>query len=144
MKLVIMSPCHGDDGYFFIGNAGTNDRIYIRTSGNVYNTNNVYSAISDSKLKESIVDSSPKLDKLMQVKVRSYTLIADQSKLKQIGVVAQELEEVFPSMVEEITLPDDSDTIKTVKYSVFVPILIKAIQELNAKVTALEAKVGVI
>jgi hypothetical protein len=140
--LVIQSPNYsGNDGYSFIVNAGGNDRLYIRTSGNVQNTNNSYGAISDVKLKENIVDATPKLEKLMQVKVRSYNLKTEPNH-KQIGVVAQELEEVFPGLIEESKTPDQSDTIKTVKYSVFVPMLIKAIQELKATVDAQAARIA--
>ena len=115
----------------------------IAGSGNVTNTNNSYGAISDAKLKENIVDATPKLEKLKQVRVVNYNLIGDEQK--QIGVIAQELEAVFPSMVEETIDydPKGNDlgtTTKSVKYSVFVPMLIKAIQELSAKVTALESK----
>jgi hypothetical protein len=109
----------------------------VRDSGNVQNVNNSYGAISDIKLKENIVDATPKLDKLNQVRIVNYNLKTDPTQ-KQIGVIAQELEAVFPSMVEEITDRDEdgnelNETTKSVKYSVFVPILIKAIQELNAK-----------
>jgi hypothetical protein len=108
-------------------------------NGNVQNTNNSYGAISDVKLKENIVDASPKLADLMQVKVRNYNLIGDTSK--QIGVVAQELETVFPAMIEETPDRDAEGnvletTTKAVKYSVFVPMLIKAIQELKAEFDA--------
>jgi len=125
--------------YHFVGNCnGAGDRIYIYGNGNIVNTNNSYGALSDIAIKENIVDTSPKLDDLLQVKVRNYNLIADESKTKQIGVVAQELEQVFPSMVEV----DGMSGHKQVKYSVFVPMLIKAVQELNAKVEALEAQLG--
>jgi hypothetical protein len=115
-------------------------RLLIYDSGNVANTNNSYGALSDAKLKENIVDATPKLEDLMQVKVRNYNFISDQTH-KQIGVVAQELEEVFPALVEEITDRDAEGknigtTTKQVKYSVFVPMLIKALQELNDKVDA--------
>jgi hypothetical protein len=131
-------------------------------NGNVQNTNNSYGAISDVKLKENIVDALPKLAEMMQVKVRNYNLIGETTK--QLGVVAQELETVFPNMIDET--PDYEDVIttdedgkettervltgtktKSVKYSVFVPMLIKAMQEqqaiiesLNARLTALESK----
>ena len=113
-------------------------------NGNAQNANNSYGATSDIKLKENIVDATPKLASLMQVKIRNYNLKSDPTH-KQIGVIAQELEEVFPAMVEEtpdkdVEGNDLGTTTKAVKYSVFVPMLIKAIQELNAKVTALENK----
>jgi hypothetical protein len=109
--------------------------LRIQTDGNVLNFNNSYGSLSDATLKENIVDASPKLDDLLNVKIRNFNMIGDDNK--QIGVIAQELEEVFPSMVSE-----GEDGIKSVKYSVFVPMLIKAIQELNAKVTALEAQLN--
>jgi len=126
------------DGY---ANGGLVFRVY--GNGNVINTNNSYGAISDSKLKENIVDASPKLADMMQVKVRNYNLIGDTTK--QLGVVAQELETVFPAMIDE-TVDRDAEgndlgtTTKQVKYSVFVPMLIKAIQEQQAIIESLKAR----
>ena len=115
------------------------DKLYIYGNGNVVNVSNSYGALSDIKLKENIVDATSKLADLMQVKVRNYNLIGDTTK--QIGVVAQELETVFPAMIDESPDIDGeggnlSTVTKSVKYSVFVPILIKAIQELKAIVDA--------
>jgi len=139
--------------YHFIGQSSgsTVNNILIYGNGDIQNANNSYGAISDVKLKENIIDATPKLADLMQVKVRNYNLKTDPDQ-KQIGVIAQELEQVFPSMVEE-TLDRDADgntldtTTKSVKYSVFVPVLIKAIQEqqaliesLTTRLAALEAK----
>jgi hypothetical protein len=144
-------------------------KFIVYSNGNVVNTNNSYGAISDAKLKENVVDASPKLEDLMQVQVRNFNYIGDDKK--QLGVVAQELEQVFPSMIdespdfEEVEVPQldengqevldengevvmtkekvDLGTVtKSVKYSVFVPMLIKAIQELNAKVESLEAQLN--
>jgi uncharacterized secreted protein with C-terminal beta-propeller domain len=82
----------------------------------------------------------------MQVRIVNYNLKADPD-LKQIGVIAQELEQVFPGLVSEH--PDiDKDgndlgtTTKSVKMSVFVPMLIKAIQEQQALITQLQADVA--
>ena len=114
-------------------------RFIVADSGNVTNTNGSYGTISDVRLKENIVDATSKLDKVNQLKVRNFNLIGDD--LKQIGFVAQEFEEVFPSMVEESQdkTPDGEmleTTTKTIKTTVLIPILVKAIQELNAKVDA--------
>jgi hypothetical protein len=128
--------------YTYYNTADGNYRFLVADSGNVRNTNNSYGAISDVKLKENIVDATPKLEKLNQVRIVNYNLIG--SDQKQLGVIAQELEQVFPAMVEES--PDvDKDgndlgtTTKSVKYSVFVPMLIKAIQELKAEFDAYKA-----
>jgi hypothetical protein len=111
-------------------------QFLVRANGNVLNVNNSYGSLSDVKLKENIVDATPKLADLMQVKVRNYNLKSDPTH-KQLGVIAQELEQVFPAMVEEATDKDEEGnhletTTKSVKYSVFVPMLIKAMQELKA------------
>jgi len=125
-------------------NTSGSSTFLVRPNGNAQNVNNSYGAISDIKLKENIVDATPKLDKLNQVRVVNYNLIGSQHK--QIGVVAQELEQIFPGMVEE-SPDEDKDgnrldsTTKAVKYSVFVPMLIKAIQEQQAIITALTARV---
>jgi hypothetical protein len=127
------------------------DKFTVQDSGNCQNTNNSYGGFSDVKLKDNIVDATPKLVDLMQIKVRNYNLKSDPTH-KQIGVIAQELEQVFPALVEESrdTDADGNDlgtTTKAVKYSVFVPMLIKAIQEqqtlietLTTRLTALEGK----
>jgi hypothetical protein len=113
-------------------------------NGNVQNTNNSYGALSDAKLKENITDATPKLAQLNQVRIVNYNLIGDEHK--QLGVIAQELEQVFPAMVEESPDRDAEGndigtTTKSVKYSVFVPMLIKAIQEQQAIITQLQADV---
>jgi hypothetical protein len=120
-------------------------RFVIFASGNVQNSNNSYAGISDVKLKENIVDATPKLEKLKQVQVRSYNF-KDEPDFKQIGVVAQELETVFPNMVEDIPDTDKKGnelgtSTKSVKYSVFVPILIKALQEQQTQIEELKTRI---
>jgi hypothetical protein len=136
----------------FLGQSGngssvTTNNIFIYGNGNIQNTNNSYGAISDVKLKENIVDATPKLADLMQVKVRSYNLKGDYEQHKQLGVVAQELEQVFPSLIEEspdkdMEGNDLGTTTKSVKYSVFVPMLIKAMQEQQALIESLTARLN--
>ena len=120
-------------------------KFAVLDSGNVQNTNNSYGALSDIKLKENIIDATPKLEKLNQVRVVNYNFIGNDQK--QIGVVAQELEQIFPSMVEETPDRDGEGNIletttKSVKYSVFVPMLIKAIQEQQVIIEQLKADVA--
>jgi hypothetical protein len=135
---------------FFTGQNTSGVDVIIYGNGNIENRNNSYAGISDAKLKENIVDATPKLADLCKVKVRNYNFI--NSEDKQIGVIAQELETVFPSLVEETNDRDEDGNVlettkKSVKYSVFVPMLIKAIQEqqtlietLTTRLNALEGK----
>jgi len=75
--------------------------------------------------------------------VRNYNLIGETTK--QLGVIAQELETVFPAMIDETPDRDAEGnvletTTKSVKYSVFVPMLIKAMQEQQALIQSLKAR----
>jgi hypothetical protein len=112
----------------------------VAGTGNVSNTNNSYGAISDARLKENIVDATPKLNDLMKVKIRNFNLIGDDNK--QIGVIAQEIEKVFPSLVENTKEKNSEEITKSVKYSVFVPMLIKAMQELKAEIETLKSQIN--
>ncbi|MBF0295532.1 MAG: tail fiber domain-containing protein [Magnetococcales bacterium] len=138
----------------------------IFCDGSARNKSNTWGSFSDEKLKENITDATPKLEDLLAVRVRNFRLIGDS--LKQIGVIAQELEPIFPGLV--VSIPDyelipDPDWVpgegeteanrplvrhflgtftKSVKYSIFVPMLIKALQELHAMHQALAARVAVL
>jgi len=144
---LIGSNANNTSSYFVqAGVSGVANVFYIFGNGNVQNTNNSYGSISDVKLKENIVDATPKLADLMQVKVRNYNLKTNPEQ-KQIGVIAQELENIFPSLVDESPDKDSEGnelgtTTKAVKYSVFVPMLIKAIQELKAELDTTKARLA--
>lgn len=127
------------------GSVITTNSFIVRTNGDVQNSNNSYGAISDLKLKDNIVDVTPKLADLMSVKVRHFNY-KENPNLKQIGVIAQELESVFPGMVQDMPDRDmdgkDLGTVtKTVKYSVFVPMLIKAMQEQQAVIEDMRGRI---
>jgi hypothetical protein len=131
----LLSYAPNNTSSYFIGCEDTSaGRMYVYSNGNIVNTNNSYGSLSDRTLKENIVDASPKLENLCKVKIRNFNLIGETTK--QLGVVAQELEEVFPSMVEI----DGKTEKKQVKYSVFVPMLVKAIQELKAELDTVKAE----
>jgi hypothetical protein len=117
-----------------------NIKAIIYSNGTFGSRTSTYGGVSDVKLKENIVPATPKLDDLMKVNVVNYNFIDDDKKEKQLGVISQELEEIFPNMVFESEDKETGEKIKNVKYSIFVPMLIKAIQELSAKVSSLENK----
>jgi len=134
---------------FMWAEANSTPTFKVFNNGNVQNTNNSYLGISDIKLKENIVNATPKLDKLMQVRVVNYNFKENSGyeSFKQIGVIAQEIENIFPGLVEEIADRDEKGkiletTTKSVKYSIFVPMLVKAIQEQQAQIEELKSQVA--
>ena len=140
----------------------TNTRAFrVLANGTCENATGSYGSLSDIKLKENIQPATLKLNDLLKVNIVNYNFINDSNKEKQIGIIAQELETIFPNMIYEtndyedieIEEKDENGKIikkierkyldtktKSVKYSIFIPMLIKAIQELSAKVSLLENK----
>ena len=75
---------------------------------------------SDARLKSNIVSLGSTLAKLLQIDGKSYERKAKQ----KIGVLAQEIKEVFPELVSE----DDNEML-AVNYQGLVPVLINALKE---------------
>jgi hypothetical protein len=117
--------------------------VYVYGNGNLQNTNNSYGQISDEKLKENIVDANSQWSDLKGVRVRNFNF-KDGETHRQIGVIAQELEQVSPGLVYE-TVDRDEDgnelgtTTKAVQYSVLYMKAVKALQEAMERIEQLEA-----
>ena len=97
----------------------------------------VYNTTSDRRLKENIVDAPSALSKLNSVQIRSFDW-KETGNHSDFGVIAQELELVAPECVTQ-GLDNEDGSMKSpwaVDTSALVPAMIKAIQELNAKVDA--------
>ena len=75
---------------------------------------------SDARLKSNIVSLGSTLSKLLQIDGKSYEMKGKQ----KIGVLAQEIKEVFPELVSE----DDNEML-AVNYQGLVPVLINALKE---------------
>jgi len=119
--------------------------------GGVYQGNNstLWSITSDQRLKKNIVDNNDGLNKITQIKVRNFeyrtadevTELPKSSAIDiqgvQLGAIAQELIEVLPDCVKT-----ESTGVMSVDASNITWHLINAVKELNAKVIALEAKLG--
>ena len=85
---------------------------------------------SDRRLKENIKPTPVNaLDKIKELNLIAFDYIKDKS-YEEIGLIAQEVQEVIPSAIETYA---GEDTHLTINYSKFIPYLIKAIQELNQK-----------
>ena len=121
--------------------------FYIRTNGDVDSDTNSYGGISDVKLKENIVDAKSQWDDIKNIKVRNFNF-KDNPSQKMLGVVAQEVETVSAGLVkdcpdENLTSPGPEGTsTKSVKYSILYMKAIKALQEAQARIETLEAKVA--
>ena len=87
---------------------------------------------SDARLKANIVSLGSTLSKLLQIDGKSYTMKKDESEKQKIGLLAQDIEKVFPELVSE------SNGIKSVNYQGLVPVLINALKEQEERIKRLE------
>jgi len=138
-----------NDGLAVLQVFGGSGEAKVKGNGDLQNTNNDYGALSDSKLKENIVDANSQWDDIKEVRVRNYNFKSSTGygTHTQIGVIAQELEVVSPGLVKESN-DEDADgnslgtTTKTVSYSVLYMKAIKALQEAMDRIETLETKVA--
>ena len=86
---------------------------------------------SDARLKANIVSLGSTLAKLLLVDGKTYTMKKDGKQ--KIGLLAQDIKNVFPELVSE----DDHEML-AVNYQGLIPILINALKEQDAKISRLE------
>jgi hypothetical protein len=139
---------NGTFNYFVCYNDGSaNFRLKIADSGNVTNVNGSYGTISDAKMKTDIVDAGSQWDDLKAVRFRKFKMKDDPQQITQLGVVAQELEQTSPGLVDEHADRDAEGndlgtTTKSVKSSILLMKAAVALQEAMARIEQLEAKVA--
>ena len=108
------------------------------TAGLIRATNDVVAYYSsDERLKDNIKPIQGALDKVCKLGGYEFDWNSKQDVYEghDIGVIAQEVEAVFPELVT-----DRDSGFKAVKYEKLVPALIEAIKELKAEVESLKSK----
>jgi hypothetical protein len=99
-------------------------------------TTTSYNITSDARLKENVANADDAASLIDALQVRKFDWKTDNSH-QRYGFVAQELLEVAPEAVHQ---PADPDEMMSVDYSKLVPILVKEVQSLRARVAQLEAE----
>jgi len=133
-------------GYCFasyaVSNAGTYYHMVFSDAGTSHGsitsngTTTSYNVTSDQRLKENVQDASPASALIDALQVRQYDWKSDGSH-QRYGFIAQELVTVAPEAVHQ---PADPEEMMAVDYSKLVPMLVKEIQSLRARVAQLESK----
>ncbi len=111
-------------GFYFKSSHTTNYTEICRiTTGGVYHQTGTFSS-SDISLKDNIEVIPNALDKVKAIRGVSYNRNDLDDNPRQVGVIAQEVEEVLPEVVE-----DSPDGIKQLAYGNMVALLVEAIKE---------------
>jgi trimeric autotransporter adhesin len=130
---------------------GNNTGFINGGGGGVYQGNNSssWSTVSDQRIKKNITDNNIGLEKINQIQIKNFeyrTLeeITDFENPKsafvdkqgiQLGVIAQEIEEILPDVVKE-----QSTGVKSVNPDNITWYMINAIKELKAEIDLLKNK----
>ena len=94
---------------------------------------------SDARLKSNIISLGSTLAKLMKIDGKSYTMKSNE-KVNKIGLLAQEIEEVFPELVKE---GEDKDGTLSVNYQGLIPVLINAIKEQQEELMSIRKSIKI-
>lgn len=123
--------------YLFEGRAAGGSFQYgIRGNGTV--------ATSDERRKKNIEPARSYIDDICKIRVVKYNWKVDEDTTpKELGWIAQEVAEVFPNMVvTHHDGPNDDQEVLLLKKEVFVPMLMKCIQELKAELDVCKAEIA--
>jgi hypothetical protein len=111
----------------------------LRASSAVVST--AFTACSDSRFKQNITPLSNTLQNVLKLQGVTYDWRVNEfpdrhfNERKQIGVIAQELEKIYPELVST-----DDKGYKSVDYSKMTPILVEAIKDLKQENDALKSE----
>ena len=121
-------------GIVFTNPNGTVGSISMSGSATAYNTS------SDYRLKENVVAMSGATDRLKQLKPSRFNFIADADTTVD-GFLAHEVQNIVPEAItgaKDAVDADGNPDYQGIDQSKLVPLLVATIQELEARLTALE------
>ena len=100
-------------------------------------TSGAYVQASDRRVKKDITTlDSGTLNKVMQLNPVSYLMKDQKDTKRNLGLISQEVQELFPSITHYV----ESQDILSLSYTELIPILIKALQEQQAIIDTQNAK----
>jgi hypothetical protein len=135
---------NSDFGLFCYSTSAGNYRFYVGMGGNIYATATTITAISDERLKENVRELDYGLNEILTLQPRKFDWKEGQGldKKDDVGFIAQEFETVFPNSVGLSKAGADGIEYKNINHSELIPTLVKAIQEQQAMIDELKAKVA--
>jgi len=112
--------------------------------GSITTTNSAtaFNTSSDYRLKENVNYTFDATTRLKQLKPARFNFIADESNTLIDGFIAHEVSSIVPEAITgtKDAVDDNGDAVyQGIDQSKLVPLLVKTIQELEARITALES-----
>ena len=132
---------------FNLSGSGTAAHFYngssLVGSITVSSANTHFNTSSDYRLKENIVDITDATDRVKKLKPKRFNFIADKTNTVVDGFLAHEVSSIVPEAItgEKDAVDSDGKIIpQGIDQSKLVPLLVKTIQELEARIAVLESK----
>jgi Chaperone of endosialidase len=110
---------------------------------------------SDARIKKDITTIGSALSDIKKLRPTTYYFKSDDEKYKylnlpknlQFGLIAQEVREVFPNIVNETKMKDEDgkereESVLSMNYTELVPVLIKGMQEQQELIEKLEKRIN--
>lgn len=123
----------------------------VDNAGQIYSTSTSITPISDRNLKKDVADFGYGLETVLAIKPVTYRLNGeDDGAPKKSGFIAQEIEELIPESVRDMEIQTSVDeagepvlsTVKVLSMDVFIPLLVKAMQEQAATIDDLRGRIA--
>jgi len=121
--------------------ANQNNGVYLSVGSTSWTAN------SDERLKNINSNIESAIDKLLTLRAVNFSWRSDDTNKENLGLIAQDVEQVFPQIIDKIKMPSkvgEEQTDETeylgVRYTELIPVLVKAIQELKAEINELKNK----
>ena len=127
---------HVSNGCTAFNSSTTSSSYVIYVHGAIYSTADIV-AFSDRRAKENIITIDSALEKVNQLRGVYYNKIDNKDKKREIGFIAQEVNEVAPELV---TYAEDVDEYG-MKYGNTTALLVEAVKELTQQVKDLKQEV---
>jgi hypothetical protein len=118
----------------------TNDDVYIQKNlfveGSITNP-------SDIRLKENISDLTNDISEgILKISPKKYTFKNSENKKEHYGIIAQELEEIFPILITNTVIEDSNNIneIKSVNYIELIPLIIAKMKIMQTEIDELNTR----
>ena len=104
--------------------------------------NGVFSNPSDIILKENIqyLKNTARYDDVLHLEPATYNFIEDISKKQRFGLIAQDVEQIFPELVTDTINSSTQTTIKSVNYIDLIPIMLHKMKQMQNEIDSLKEK----
>jgi len=140
----VIASCADSQNTFLVRSTdSTSYTFYVGGDGEVHSAQGTaMTNLSDERLKENIVDIDTGLTEILALKPRKFDWKEGQGSGKKglSGFIAQEVEPILPDLIGDF-LHDDLEDAKSIRTGDMIPTIVKAMQEQQALIETLEAKV---